>query len=220
FNRLLARDAAIVTAVDGTTRDGLEEELDLVDVRLLLVDTAGEKAPAEELDDLALERARIERTRAELLLVVVDASRPLTALDATLLEACSAAPALVVLNKCDLPVDVETGRTVRARGRAVSVSCRTGSGLDRLRGEVREALTHGHVREGGQRFLFNLRQLDSLRGASDALARATDAARENAGFEFTAAEIRAAVNRLRELTHPLDEDEILERVFSRFCIGK
>ena len=268
FNRLLERDTAIVTAASGTTRDVLEEELDLDDVRLLLVDTAGEKTPTADLDDIALERARTERERADLLLLVIDASEPLTAIDLTLLDRLCAVPplpaaggqvvssssplplrervrvrgtspaseapgdevssadervstgTLIVLNKSDLPVNVETERTVRSRELAVSVSCKTGSGLDRLRDEIREALTHGGGAMSGQRFGFNLRQLNSLRDASDALGRASGAASEDLGFEFPASDIRSAVNHLRDLTHPLDEEEILERIFSRFCIGK
>jgi len=127
--------------------------------------------------------------------------------------------ALVVLNKCDLAPDGETVRAVQSRAMSVRVSCTTGSGIDALRREVREALTARGVDRSAQHFMFNLRQLDSLRAAKDALDRATDAAREDIGFEFPAAEMRAALGRLADLTRPV-EDEVLDRIFSRFCIGK
>ena len=285
FNRLLGRDEAIVTPVSGTTRDLLEAELDLGGTELLLVDTAGEPErpkveggrPKEETDpdDMAIARARAELGRAELLLLVIDASEPLTAIDITLIDRLAGAsplpppggegksegrtlpsplegevarqpatkgrgegrgirttayvspespdprvPSLIVLNKVDLPIVEETERFVRSRGLVVSVSCVTRSGLDRLRDEIRALLTVRGIERPGLRFLFNLRQLDSLRRAREGLARASAAARDGLGLEFPAAEIRIALNDLRELTHPLTEDEILDRIFSRFCIGK
>jgi tRNA modification GTPase len=102
----------------------------------------------------------------------------------------------------------------------VPVSCVTGSGLDRLREEIRAFLTVRGVERPGLRFLLNLRQLDALRRSREAVARASAAAHDDIGLEFPAAEIRIALNNLRELTHPLTEDEILDRIFSRFCIGK
>jgi tRNA modification GTPase len=283
FNCLLSRDEAIVTDVAGTTRDLLEAELSLDGAELLLVDTAGEKIPAEDLDELALERSRAELQRADLVLLVIDVSVPLTPIDLTLIEnltqasplppqaggegqglsavalakanegptspsppsACpesvvgrgegrpqapsevegergpsSPAPFLIVLNKTDLPMDGETERFVRSRGLVVPVSCVTGSGLPRLRDEIRALLTVRGVERAGLRFLFNLRQFDSLRHAREALARASAAATDGIGLEFAAADIRTALNHLRDLTHPLTEDDILDRIFSRFCIGK
>ena len=246
FNRLLARDEAIVTDISGTTRDVLEAELDLEDVQILLADTAGEKdsrslfcgAPSgptgkrllesfsgtRDPDDIALERARVELDRADVVLLVVDASQPLTAVDLTLLdrvdEGSASSPALIVLNKTDLPMDVETERIVRTRGLVVPVSCVTGDGLDRLRDEIVQMLTVRGVERQGLRFLLNLRQLNSLRLALDALARASDAVREGLSLEFPAADLRTATGHLRDLTHPLDEEEILQGIFSRFCIGK
>ena len=275
FNRLLGRDEAIVTDVHGTTRDVLEAELDLDDVRILLADTAGEKKPAEKAngcataglssraaldpDDIALERARAELDRADLVLLLIDASEPLTPVDLTLLEKLQQAPtlsrpaeqgsaatcgprpsiaghrsprytadscsppsisALIVLNKTDLPIDADTERTVRRRGLVVPLSCVTGEGLDRLREEIVQMLTVRGVERQGLRFVLNLRQLNALRSAAEALGRARTAARDDLGLEFPAADIRTAINRLRELTHPLDEEEILDRIFSRFCIGK
>jgi tRNA modification GTPase len=263
FNRLLGRDEAIVTDVAGTTRDLLEAELSLDGAELLLVDTAGEKIPAEDLDELALERSHAELQRADLVLLVIDSSAPLTPIDLTLIEKLqpgsplppgegrglsavalakadegqvfpsppsggegrvrgksSPSPFLIVLNKTDLPVDGETDRFVRGRGLVVPVSCVTSSGLDRLRDEIRALLTVRGVERAGLRFLFNLRQLDSLRHAREALARASTAAHDGIGLEFAAAEIRTALGHLRDLTHPFTEDEILDRIFSRFCIGK
>ena len=245
FNRLLVRDAAIVTPVAGTTRDTLEEEVDIGGVRLLLVDTAGERAERSKVegrrskeeadpDEEAIRRAREERERADLLLLVIDGSAPLTPVDLALSESVSSnlkskiqnpksqssPAALIVLNKTDLPACPETSAAVRSRALAVPVSCATGEGLDRLRDEIRETLSRRGVERGGQRFLLNLRQVDSLRGASEALSLAQTALADSLGLELAAADLRAAIDRLRCLTRPLDPDELLDRIFSRFCIGK
>ena len=241
FNRLLARDAAIVTSVAGTTRDVLEEEVDIDGAKVLLVDTAGERPPlipsppsggegqgegavAVDPDEEAIRRARAEHERADLLLLVIDGSQPLTAIDEALLDSLSVnlksetqnPKSLIVLNKTDLPTAPETDRELRARGVVVSVSCVTGSGLDRLRSEIRETLLGRGIRRPGQRFLLTLRQIDSLRLAAETLSRAKEAI----GLELIADDLRAAINHLRSLTRPLDEDDILDRIFSRFCIGK
>jgi tRNA modification GTPase len=232
FNRLLGSDEAIVTSISGTTRDVLEQELDIAGTKLLLVDTAGEKEspevegrrPREEADpdEMAIERARAEREKADLLLLVIDGSQPLTAIDVELLDGVSSnpRPLLLVLNKTDLPVDAETDRAARCRALVVPVSCATGQGIGRLRDEIRASLSLRGVERSGLRFMLNLRQLDSLRLAAESLRGAQSAAAGGLGLEFAAADILAAINRLRELTHPLEEDEILDRIFSRFCIGK
>ncbi len=257
FNRLLDRDAAIVTPVAGTTRDTLEEETDLAEAPILLVDTAGERANSKletrnsplvpkdlrgpegkeetDPDEQAIARAREERERSDLLLLVIDASAPLTAVDLALLDRLAlgsprpprggegqgegrivSSSVIVVLNKTDLPICPETAQIVRSRALSVDVSCATGEGLDRLRAEIRERLQRRGVERSGQRFLLNLRQVDSLRGAAEALARAKQAS----GLELVADDLRAAVNHLRALTRPLDPEDLLDRIFSRFCIGK
>ena len=243
FNRLPHHDAAIVTSVAGTTRDVLEEETDLDGAKLLLVDTAGERGAAStdaaNPDEQAIARAREESARADLLLLVIDASEPLTAVDVELLDRLAsgfprpplggegkgegrmaASSSFVVLNKSDLSCSPDTVETVRSRALAIDVSCATGEGLDRLRSEIRERLLLRGVARPGSRFLLNLRQVDSLRLASEALARAKQAADGALGLELIADDLRAAINRLRSLTRPLDPDELLDRIFSRFCIGK
>lgn len=237
FNRLVGRAAAIVTPVPGTTRDVLEEETDIEGARVLLVDTAGERPKAEgerpkaepDPDEEALVRARSERERADLLLLVIDGSEPLSAVDAEFLDAVSANPkskiqnpksspaCLLVLNKSDLPAAEKTERPdISGRGHVVEVSCLTGAGLDALRAEIREALLGRGVRRPAQRFLLTLRQLDSLRLAAECLARARDAS----GLELIADDLRGAINHLRSLTRPLAAADLLDRIFSRFCIGK
>jgi tRNA modification GTPase len=226
FNRLAGRDDAIVADVHGTTRDTLEAEIDLGGTRLLLVDTAGEKTASSDLDDSALARARQECERAEVVVLVIDASRPLDAVDAALLAKLTpsaeggSARGFVVLNKTDLGIDAATDALVRSRVRAVAASCVAPGGVDRVRDELRSSLVDQGASSGAARFLLNVRQLDSLRTAGDALRRAEEAANDDIGLEFAAADIRAAVNHLRELTFPLDPEELLDRIFSRFCIGK
>ena len=127
-------------------------------------------------------------------------------------------PSVIVLNKSDLPACGDTVNVVRSRTFAIFASCVDGAGIDRLREEIHTQLTTRAVKHRGLRFLFNLRQVNSLRSAAEALNRSSTA--RDVGREFVAAEIRTAVNHLRELTHPLDEEEILDRIFERFCIGK
>jgi tRNA modification GTPase len=154
-----------------------------------------------------------------LILLVLDASEPLTPTDRALIENVSSLPAIIVFNKCDKPRD-PAALDLQAASCQLQVSCLTGEGIDRLRDEIREALSLKGVDRSAQRFLLNLRQLDALRSARASLDNALAALRDCVGLEFPAAEIRTAINHLRELTHPMAEEEILDAIFSRFCIGK
>jgi tRNA modification GTPase len=210
FNALTGSDA-LVSNVAGTTRDLLSADLD-VGFRVRLLDAPGEQE-ASGLDGEAVRRTRDAVRRADLLLFVVDASRPEPSLP---LEP-QGRPAVLVLNKCDLARDEAIRRRFHLR-EAVWTSAVTAEGLVQLRQLLASMLS----RDGGNpaaRFRVNLRQRALLRESEAALERASGAA-AGLGMEFVAADLRSALAALGGISGRASDEDLLDRIFSRFCLGK
>lgn len=210
FNALTGADA-IVSGVAGTTRDVLSAEVD-VGARVRLLDTAGRR-PSEGLEAEAVRRAEEAAAGADLLLFVVDVTdaeraRPLEP---------RGRPVILVFSKCDLAA-AEPLRTRFHTREVVCTSARTGQGVAELKEALRRRLAAG---AGGAdaRFRVSLRQQALLRGAAEALDRAAAVA-PGLGMEFVALDVRAALEALGGVTGRHVDEEILNRIFSRFCLGK
>jgi tRNA modification GTPase len=207
FNALSGSDA-IVSEVAGTTRDVLSAELD-VGFPVRLLDAPGE-AEAAGLDGEAVRRSREAVRLADLLLVVVDVTRPDPSIEP------KGRPAILVLNKADLGRDEAVRRRFRS-GEAVWTSAKTGEGLAELKRKVADLL-RGEDRPGA-RFRVSLRQGALLREAEAALDRASAAA-PALGMEFVSADLRAALAALGGISGRSTDEDLLDRIFSRFCLGK
>jgi tRNA modification GTPase len=210
FNALSGSDA-IVSDVPGTTRDVLSADID-VGVRVRLLDAPGDhEAPG--LDGEAVRRSREALRRADLLLFVVDAS----AAEAALPLEPAGRPAILLLNKADLGRPEEARRRFRLR-EAVWTSARTGDGLGELR-RLLATMLRGEDAGPGARFRISLRQRALLREAEAALDRACGAA-PGLGMEFVAADLRSALAALGGISGRASDEDLLDRIFSRFCLGK
>jgi tRNA modification GTPase len=216
FNALAGDDAAIVSEVAGTTRDFVTRRMKLGERECLLTDTAGALSDkeAQAVDAKAQQAAREQAEHADLTIVCLDASRPLTAWEQNELHR-AAQMRLLIVTKCDLPGHV-LGDTVRG---AICTSSVTGAGLPELRTAIAEALDAAPVEAGVVAGTAD-RCRESLQLAAEALQRAHAAARASAGEELVAAEVRQAVDELGRVVGAVYTDDILDRVFSRFCIGK
>jgi tRNA modification GTPase len=215
FNRLLARDRAIVSPVPGTTRDTLEDTVDLDGTPVTLIDTAGLRESANEIEAEGVRRARRAAGEADLVLLVFDATRPPEADERAAQETAArtgGASAIVVVNKIDLaPADGT------APG-AIGVSALTGRGLDDLRGAVLRAL--GAAGPAENPVLTDARQTAALSEAIDALEGARRAIVSGLSEEAALLDLRQALSRLGEITGEVASDDLYDRIFSTFCIGK
>ena len=223
FNALLGEDRAIVTAEPGTTRDRVSEKLHVAGVPVTLSDTAGVRMATSPAEAMGVARALAALDGAAVVLWVVDGSVLLESDGDMLVASLSGRRVLVALTKADLPNVVSDEQVTAALGGAdhvtVRVSSVTGGGLD----QVREALAAllGAGRTGGLAgAVSNPRHTDALSRARDALARATAAAGASAPGEIVALELREALAALGEVTGRNASEELLERIFARFCIGK
>ncbi len=218
LNRLAGYDAAIVTASPGTTRDVLRERIEIDGLPLHVLDTAGLRRAADEIESEGIRRAEREIARADRVLFVVDAADPeaVAAVDADLEALPGGTPATIVLNKIDrtgASARVEAGEPPRLR-----LSAATGEGLELLRAHLKECV--GYSTPGGGSLSARRRHLEALRRARahvDEAARLLTGRKEG---ELVAQELTDAQRELGEITGEVTSDELLGRIFASFCIGK
>jgi tRNA modification GTPase len=228
FNALIGASRAIVTDVPGTTRDLVTEVTDLDGLRATIVDTAGLRDVADTVEAEGVARARGAGRTADLVLTVLDASRPLDDLDRMALEESAAMRRLVVLNKSDLPpvwddLPRQTGSMLRADRAAppVRVSAVTGTGLDQLRRAIAAALDAEPTTDCPS--ITNLRHIALVERARTGIARALEALAAAGGSlseEFVLADLQEARAALEEISGRRTTDDVLTHIFERFCIGK
>lgn len=210
FNRLLEQDRAIVTDIPGTTRDTVSETASLFGIPVKYIDTAGIREGQDVVESLGIERSLRAMADADLTLVVLDLSEGVTPEDETLLQkAKSAGRHLLVGNKCDLaPV----------RGSEIGVSALTGQGIDELRNAIGQAIGTGDAQESG--FITSLRHEQLLRETLEALENARRAVDFGIPHEMLLLDLYAALRPIDAITGATTADDILNRIFSTFCIGK
>jgi tRNA modification GTPase len=222
FNRLLEEERAIVTPLAGTTRDLLEESIDLGGVPVLLVDTAGLHEAGNDADAEAVRRARAAAGRADVVIAVLDWSRPIREEELAFLKDLDPARSLVVINKVDTACGIGLDRVLflRGRHRAIEVSARSGEGIADLRRRLEDGVSPAGALRPDDLFLTSLRQRDLLVRAAGAMARAEAACGEGLGGECIVVDLSDALDGLGEITGEVGLDEIYDRLFSTFCIGK
>lgn len=214
FNRLVGFDRAIVSEVEGTTRDMVSEEIDLGGLSVRLVDTAGLGAPGDAIEAEGMDRARGASTAADLTVVVLDGSRRVGRDEEHLVDSLEPVRRLVVVNKIDLHAVDGVGNV-----NAVRVSGVTGEGIEALRAAIAGRLRGGESSQE-RPAVSNVRHVARLAEASEALSRARRACGQGVPEEFVLAEFSTAASALQQITGERAPDELLAEIFSRFCIGK
>ena len=225
LNALLRADRAIVTPVPGTTRDVLEELVDINGVPVRLVDTAGIHSTDDPVEVEGIQRALRARERAELVLIVLDGSEPLTHEDRELVEGQHGQVKLVVVNKADLPQAVDLAEVAAVAklevGQGVlGLSAKTSVGLHTLRERITASVLQPQLEASEGVIVSRLRHVTALGRAKDGLDNGLQAVSKRLSGEFVAADLRGAVDALGEITGAVTTEDILDRVFSEFCIGK
>jgi len=214
FNALAGAERAIVTPVPGTTRDLITETVDIDGLRVTLVDSAGIRDTDDSIESVGVGLAEKAMHVADVVLVVIDGSRPLDGVDAALLEKTSHRKRLVARNKSDLGAFDTTPE--------LAVSAKTGAGLDALRDALHEMLA-GNDLVRDRPAITNLRHLSLVERADGALSRARDAIVERGkcvAEELVLADLQIARDALEEISGRRTPDDLLAHIFSRFCIGK
>lgn len=227
LNALVQTDRAIVTPIPGTTRDVLEEYVNVRGIPLRLLDTAGLRETEDPVEQEGVRRTRTAIDRAELVLLVLDSSQPPHPDDLALLNQRSGTRGILVLNKSDLPrrlheSDLPPSRQGSHSGTLpiVGVSALTGQGLDELRSAIWMLAAGSPLEPTDMAAITRLRHEDALSRVRQALQQAQESVTAQAPQECVALDLRQAIDGLEELTGVVTTDEILDRIFSEFCIGK
>lgn len=220
LNRFLETERAIVTDVPGTTRDVIEEWISIQGVPICLVDTAGIRSTDDTVEQIGVRRAKEYMERADIILVVVDQSRPLQEEDRQILETARGRQALIVLNKEDLQPAFETEELQSYGLPLLSISASTGAGM----GELKDAMLSLALKQGltaaQSALLANTRHIELVRQSREALQRALDTIEAGMPVDCAIVDIREAWELLGSITGDTVHDDIIEEIFSRFCLGK
>lgn len=224
LNALLGEERAIVTPIAGTTRDSIEETADFEGVPVVLSDTAGlrEANHIDSVERLGMERTVAKIAEAQILLAVLDASTSIDAQDHAVLKAAEGTPQILVLNKTDLPKRASDAEVARMANRhpIVTVSAKERIGLAELRRTV-VAQVAGRTRvDGSGPVVANIRQRDTLTKALQSLRLARQSACERRPPDLVAVDVQDAIDQIGEITGLITHEEVLDRIFSEFCIGK
>ena len=218
LNRLLDRDRALVSAEPGTTRDFLEEPVNLGPHCIRLIDTAGLNPAPAALERLGIEKTLERAAEADLFLLVLDATGSCPALPAALAARLTPANALAVINKIDL---APSALPAPPGGfQVVRVSALTGAGLDELRTAIAAKADAFSTEIGADLIAINARHAHSLNQARDCFAAAQKKLAVNDATELLASDLRGALNAFGEISGKVDNERMLDQLFAMFCIGK
>lgn len=220
LNLLLGHDRAIVSPVAGTTRDTIEETANIRGVPVVFVDTAGLRESADEIEREGIRRSRDSLRRADLILHVIDGSESMDPVDRAYLDEFSHKKRLIVVNKSDLPPRLNWPGDRQVDPPSIAVSCLSGDGLDALRDEIRRLMWAGEIHSDMMETMINARHQDSLKRAEDGIDRAAGAMRSGLTLELAALDLRIAVDAVGEVVGKTATEDLLDSIFSQFCIGK
>ena len=222
LNALLKEVRAIVSQYAGTTRDVIEEQLLLDGVPLVLADTAGIRSTEDFVEKIGVEKSRQLLQDAELVICVVDGSEGLTAEDEAILAAASGKPCVIIVNKSDLglAVDLEELKERFGQDKVMTLSAKTLTGVEAFSAWLKDYVygSEGALSDGA--YVQNARQERLLREARQSLEDASQAAAAMLPYDCIEIDVRTAIDLLGEITGDTVQDEIINEIFSRFCIGK
>ena len=216
LNQLLGHDRAIVSPVAGTTRDTVEETADVRGIPVIFIDTAGLRETDDHVEAEGVRRSRAALGKAELVLHVLDASGPLTEDDRSLLAEASGRPRVIVLNKADLPAVLRLPEGLTG----VATSCSSGDGIEAVKDAIEGAVWSGRLASVPSQITVNARHADALRRAQGSIQRAAAELRGGSSLELVAIDLRLAADAVGEIVGKTTTDDLLDAIFSQFCLGK
>jgi tRNA modification GTPase len=221
LNQLLGHDRAIVSPIAGTTRDTIEETANIRGLPVIFIDTAGLREARDEIEVEGIRRSRESLAKAEFILHVLDASELLTNADEIYLNEFADKPRILVLNKADLPVKLELPPQLHTHHSSlITVSSLIGQGIEALKDAIKKLVWAGEINAEMLQVAINSRHQEALHRARSTARAATDALREDATLELVAMDLRIAANAVGEIVGKTTTEDLLDSIFSAFCIGK
>lgn len=222
LNNLIQDNKAIVTEVAGTTRDVLEEYVNVRGVPLRLVDTAGIRDTEDIVEKIGVERSRKALSEADLILFVLNNNEPLTEEDRTLYEVIKNEDAIVIVNKTDLKrrLDIEEVKTMIGDTSLIQTSMLKQEGIDELELQIRDLFFGGEVQNQDMTYVSNSRHISLLKQARQTIQDAIDAAEAGIPMDMVQIDLTRTWELLGEIIGESASDELINQLFSQFCLGK
>ena len=223
LNVLLKEERAIVTPIPGTTRDVIEEVLNIHGIPVRLMDTAGLRKPSDSIEQEGVRRAKERVADSDFVLLLLDGNRALDADDLEIFGEIKGKKRVVIINKKDLPlrISLEDVKSRFEKDPIVQISALKNEGIDDLKKTIYTSLVHRDVRSTPEHLIIaNIRHKTALTQVRDNLSNAMKGLEEGTSLEFIAFEIRSALEALGELVGETTTEEVLNRIFEQFCIGK
>jgi len=222
LNRLLREERAIVTSVPGTTRDTIEEIINIKGIPFRITDTAGILEPRDLIEKKAIERTQKAIKKADLILIVFDGSLPLSHKDKFLLKKIKNKNFVPVINKIDLKqkINLEELKEKMNSDGFIKISALKRKGLEKLEEEITKKVWRGKVNLSEEIIVSNIRHIDALKRSFEALKRTERNILNSFSGEFLTLDLKEAIDCLGEITGETIQEDLLDKIFSEFCIGK
>ncbi len=226
LNAILKDERAIVTDIPGTTRDSIEESISMDGISLRLIDTAGIRETEDPIESVGVERAKKLLMGCDLALVLIDGSRPLDSEDREIVDLVGDIKSIVVVNKKDLKEDPSVTSFIKEINkksmRPVKISAKNSDGLKDLEEEIKNLFFKEKSGEfsGDYAMMTNVRHIDLLKKSMSSIASAIDGFKKDLALELLDVDLQMSYEYLAEITGESIEDDVLDRIFSSFCVGK
>lgn len=222
MNALARENKAIVTDIPGTTRDVIEEYVTINNIPLKLLDTAGIRETMDVVEQIGVERSKAAVVEADLILLVLNSAEPLHEDELKLMEQLKTRPTLVLLNKIDLPQQLDRAQIAHyfPENAVVELSAKTQEGLDHLEEAISELFFGGKLESGDLTYVSNVRHIALLKKAKHSLADAYEAADSGVPIDILQIDVRLAWEQLGEVIGDSAPDALIDQIFSQFCLGK
>ncbi|AOK90625.1 tRNA uridine-5-carboxymethylaminomethyl(34) synthesis GTPase MnmE [Paenibacillus sp. SEL1] len=222
LNTLAQGERAIVTDIPGTTRDVIEEYVTINSIPLKLLDTAGIRETMDVVERIGVERSRTAVSEADLLLIVINANEPLHEDEMALMEQIRGRQAIVIMNKMDLPAQVDRDLLLRyvPEELIVPMSVKENEGADRLEQAISKLFFSGKLESADMTYVSNVRHIALLKKARQSLVDAYEAADQFVPIDMIQIDVRLAWEHLGEIVGDTAHDALIDQIFSQFCLGK
>jgi len=220
LNVLLKEPRAIVSDIEGTTRDTIEETAQIQGIPFQLIDTAGILEPRDLIEEEAVKRSHMFIQSADLILLMLDESQPLTEQDERLMKLVADLNVILVINKSDLKPAINKKEIQKRFSQIISISAKDQIGITELESKVVENIWHEHTIDTHGLMISNLRHINALKDCLQTLTKSENNLNKNLSLEFISEDIKAAVNCLDYITGKNIDEDLLDTIFSQFCIGK
>ncbi len=221
MNILVGEEKAIVTEIEGTTRDAIEETINLGDISLNIIDTAGIRSTEDIIEKIGVSKAKKYAIDADLIIYVVDSSKDLDENDNEIIDMIQNKNTIVLLNKSDLIMKIEKDE-IRARidKPVIEISAKENQGIDELKSTIVEMFFHNQVRINDEIYITNVRQMESIQNASSSLTMVLDSIENQMPEDFFSIDLMNAYQSLGNVLGEEVGEDLVNEIFSKFCMGK